>query len=888
MCNIQGGRKNALHYRSQDTTHTLATGGVFTSGNTNRIHRLNADGTWSSYRHGRAINGFTTMPKADGIAGPLAGRMYLIDAVSDIDFMMNDQIPLWVCDEGTEVLTPTTLADDVTPWVWNDGSDKIPNFALFSGTVVNSTQSGNWSSSSTWGGSTPAAGNIIRIRSGHTVTYDQNNTTSYKVVSVENGGTLAFSVAASTNLRFQHGLVRETGKLTIGTPAAPVPNGTAATVEFADVALDTTNDPAQFGNGLVVLGTLQVCGYDRGNRYVRVTAELAATNTVMPLASAVSNWQVGDSVLVPDTRQFSTTETMGDRHELRTISGFNGGKTAVNVSALTYAHGGPYDDAGTLETAMLFHVVNLSSNVTFRSVDVTGVPGHVVCVGRADVDVRHASFYELTRTRGDVSLDNTTFLGDTATHIGTNQIGKYPLHLHHVGGRATPVNGGGYQFRVTGCVFHGGTDLTHFRKWGLTTHGSHFGLIQNNVCYNTFGGGFVFEDGSETGNTVDANVAGYIRGYAGREDADNSVTGFARNGGGFWMRSGLNRFTANVAFNCAAYGQIVNCISVSPVDVPTYKGARHMDGTVMASPFQMGSRTMDGFEIYACNGGVTYWNWNFISFYTPPYTNPWIELKNYKVWHIPTSTMYGYPGSHITFKDWTVRGDINRLTNDSYQRVFTWHDDYRCQNLKVTGCDVQGCKIGVELSPDIYDQVLIEDCTITCGVGVMVLTPVAVGAEGPDNSAPTQRERLVTIRGCTLTPTSRSVNASFVPTKYEVNMLYGPYGGTYGNNVVKGQCFVYSRNGSSGADFQVYHPDQASTYVMRQSTSQLYECPEAGLTNTQAHAKYVPWQPGMTGLNIPVKSDNPNPNTPGLAFSGEVAPGSAATPSWSNGLARAL
>ena len=38
--------------------------------------------------------------------------------------------------------------------------------------ALTSSQSGNWSSSSTWGGSTPADGDTFTITAGHTVTID--------------------------------------------------------------------------------------------------------------------------------------------------------------------------------------------------------------------------------------------------------------------------------------------------------------------------------------------------------------------------------------------------------------------------------------------------------------------------------------------------------------------------------------------------------------------------------------------------------------------------------------------------------------------------------------------------------------------------------------------
>jgi hypothetical protein len=88
----------------------------------------------------------------------------------------------------------------------------------------------------------------------------------------------------------------------------------------------------------------------------------------------------------------------------------------------------------------------------------------------ASIDIRYAQFKDLGRTTY-LPLDNTT-----------NHIGRYPIHVHHLGGpMATPANG--YQFTLLGNAVDGGSVETKF-KWAVTVHGSHYGLIQDNVVYN--------------------------------------------------------------------------------------------------------------------------------------------------------------------------------------------------------------------------------------------------------------------------------------------------------------------------------------------------------------------------------------------------------------------
>lgn len=173
-------------------------------------------------------------------------------------------------------------------------------------------------------------------------------------------------------------------------------------------------------------------------------------------------------------------------------------------------------------------------SIVIRSENPLGTRGHVILTQRADVDVRYVAFVDLGRTRAADPLDSTTFSGDIATHTGTNQIGRYALHLHHVMG---PAGGGRpYQFQLIGNLFLRG------EKWGgITLHNSHFGLIQNNECRQATAVCYVEEDGSETANEWIGNYAGQATG------AKCNVSQYdpeARCPAGFWLR-GANQVLKN-------------------------------------------------------------------------------------------------------------------------------------------------------------------------------------------------------------------------------------------------------------------------------------------------------------------------------------------------------
>lgn len=895
-------RWNGVGYRSS-TPLSLVSDGVVTGANTTAVFRANGDGTWSSYKPSRAINGFTTMTRVragtleDAAAG--TGNVYLLNALSN--FNVSEQVPIATVAEGAGT-TPSENADDTTYIHTISGFDRIPNYALHSGTVVNSngTGGGNWSSGSTWsGGSVPAAGTIVRIRRGDTVTVDGVVSTEYLVVSVENGGTLQHSVAASTELHTQTLQVRETGTYTMGTPASPVPNGTTCKLVLNDASLDTTFDPNQWGNGLVVLGSFTACGYDRGYSLYRSSHERSAGATSITLAAAATNWQAGDRIVIPDTRQLSYANMAAAiaslsawwssvRCETRTISSLASGNTVINLSAaLTYDHPGPYNEASNLETGVLWHVFNLTRNVVIQSESATGTRGHCVFTGMARVDVRNVLFKDLGRTTSS-DLDNTTFDGGgTPTHVGTNQIGKYAAHFHHCGGRE-PITYGGepWQFLFLNNAVDGG-DSSHTNKWAVTVHGTHWGLVKNNVVYNMFGGAFVLEDGSETGNLLEGNWGVNVPGLGGREDGDDATKGFARQGSALWMRSGLSRFKDNGGANVGAYALVVNAIYLNTINLPSYPGGHLHGGSVSGAVSAPGNRLhlteFDGFETYGHQMAAATWWWLGAANDSPELSSHRGVIKNFKCWHCTRYGCYQYPSANVTLDGWTQRGDYARLAGSEGDfLIAVWPGDYASWNLTVRDADLQGVYVGIEPSPYAAGWTLLEGCYVRAAFGLFVDTPGAPGA-APDGT--NMWPRITRVSDCDLTVTSRSVVGS--PSKKEVWLNYWTQYDT-ANLVLQNDVYVYGR---SGSDYRLYYAQQAAATALPQNLitgpAKLVGCPEAGLTNQQAHDKYEPYSP-TNGLSTPVKLDNPNPATPGLCLFNVIAPAGASTPSWTNGLVEAL
>src|SRR6185436_17957970 len=110
--------------------------------------------------------------------------------------------------------------------------------------------------------------------------------------------------------------------------------------------------------------------------------------------------------------------------------------------------------------------------VVFRSQNPAGTRGHSIFVSRANVDIRYAAFVDMGRTTIQ-RLNITQFSSDgKVASVGTNQIGRYAIHFHHLFGPATtPANG--YQYTLVGNV------IERAAKWGVTIHNTHYGLVKD-------------------------------------------------------------------------------------------------------------------------------------------------------------------------------------------------------------------------------------------------------------------------------------------------------------------------------------------------------------------------------------------------------------------------
>jgi hypothetical protein len=353
--------------------------------------------------------------------------------------------------------------------------------------------------------------------------------------AIEISGTLVVSRDYDTTVRFTHLLILPGGRLEAGTAADPLQRRAEFVVR--DVPLDVHRDPYQWGNGIVNFGTQTRVGL-RKTTFTETVGDVSAGATSLTLAEIPEGWQVGDELLLPDTRQ-PAARTPIRRESPVTIASISGATVTLS-KPLDFEHLAIRDPDGRL--ILRPRVANFTRNIVLRSENPQGTRGHTVNMGpAASWDIRYNQFVGLGRTQA-ADLDNTE-VDDSGrvVRIGTNQIAKYASHDHHTGTSLATRSTVGNAFQGTGGA-----------KWAHVVHASHDTLVEDNVCADFQAGCFVTEDGYEVRNVLRHNLAAYSPGN-GRSTRANTTprTGNSPGGegSGFWLRGVANTFDRNESWN---------------------------------------------------------------------------------------------------------------------------------------------------------------------------------------------------------------------------------------------------------------------------------------------------------------------------------------------------
>jgi hypothetical protein len=586
------------------------------------------------------------------------------------------------------------------------------------------------------------------------------------------------SVTLNAKLIVTNLVVYAGGSLTCGPNAA---------IDFQDVA---PADAGQYGTGLIVAGAFTCAGVEK-TRFVRLASEPAAGAVTLTLAAVPVGWAVGDTLVIPDSRHLRQSETTSwaptaPQWERRTIKSITGNVVTL-TGGLAFSHPGARDAAGAI--SFLPHVANLSGSIVIQSLGANR--GHILATGRANVDLRYLRLSNLGRT--------------TRLALGAgNQVGRYPLHMHHLVGPTSPQPNG-YQFTLIGNAIDGG-DAVHDRKWGVAVHASHHGLIQGNAVYNYAGSAYMFEDGSESFNVVDGNIAIRSTGVG-----DRLSVGVE--GGGFWFKGPNNYVRNNVAANAfatqpeAAYGFKFFLYYLGNIKVPKYQGADvHVAGQFdTLDGNAMPIRQFENNEVYGAAQGMTYWWVSTFGTPNPAVTPATTTFKNLKIWNVYNIGVYHYPASSILWDGLTIRGSYG--TPSACCGTGWFGSDYGFHGLTIRNADIQGMRVGI--TPPMFalsPLLTIEDSTFRNEVDISTGTMWNVGGLNGAWANLNVRPRSIVIRNSTFGAYPGRTRTAAIRrtwnTTSRANTAYNP--------TVLDEVKVYRYNGDQADNFQAYYAEQAA------------------------------------------------------------------------------
>jgi hypothetical protein len=662
--------------------------------------------------------------------------------------------------------------------------------------TVTSVTGGVWSDPATWSTrKVPAPEDRVAISAGHDVVYDI--VSDARLACVEIRGRLRFRADANTRMKTANLMVMAEGYLEVGSAGVPVAPNVTAEIIIADQKIDRNLDPAELGAGIESLGKVTMHGAMKSPTFVRLAQEPLAGQTMLTLEQSVKGWKAGDHIVIPDTRQLrdgergSNYKAQDEKIEIASIA-----ENQITLSTpLKYDHKGARNGEDKLE--FLPHIGNLSRNVIVRSENPAGTRGHMIFMSRADIDLRFVEVRDMGRTKMGV-LDNTEFDSQgQLRRLGTNQIGRYAIHFHHnFGPRQTPADG--YQFTLIGNAVDGAP------KWGVTVHNSHYGLIQDNVVYNTHGAGIVTEDGTESFNVFEHNFAMRSEGsgdFAPRSGYSGVGPDPGGEGGGFWFRGPNNYIRNNVAANADVFGFQLAAGSLDTVRIPAFKGAdMASDGeTVPVDTTDAKVLEFVNNEAYgAIQTGVAF-GWNG-------------EIKNFRAWNPSRHGLTVTPTDKLTIDAITVRGDKSVLADAEESPAGIWVGNYLAKSIAIRNADVQGMRTGVA-SPFFHSSqssepgrgdgsIAIENSYFRDYVGIVVATTYR------PKSAKDKPAKTAVVRNSVFEPLNVPANPRIPPAAISMNYRMAP-----DDSEPRVPILVYDFNKKPGDNFKVYYSLQAPRNV---------------------------------------------------------------------------
>ncbi|KAK9957826.1 hypothetical protein ABG768_012036 [Culter alburnus] len=404
-----------------------------------------------------------------------------------------------------------------------------------------------WSSPYTWGGlSPPDEGTFAVITPGQTILLD-TSTPVLKMLLIQ-GGRLIFD-EADIELQAENILITDGGALQIGTEQAPFQHKAIITLHGH---LRSIELPVYGTKTLAVReGVLDLHGIPVPMPWTRLSQTAQNGSNTLTLMDAVT-WKTGDEIVIAST---------GHRHsqqenELMRIASVSAdGRTLTLTEPLRYTHLGV---SVTLPDGTVFEaraevglltrniVVRGSNNMEWNDQIAacpagfnTGEFATQTCFqGRFGEEVGSDQFggcimFHAPQPNQNLAIGRIEYV--ELFNVGQAfRLGRYPIHWHLMGDVK-------FKSYVRGCGIHQSYNRA------VTIHNTHNLLVERNVIYNIMGGAFFIEDGIETGNILQYNLAVFVKQSTSLLNDD--VTPAA-----FWVTNPNNTIRHNAAAGGTHFG----------------------------------------------------------------------------------------------------------------------------------------------------------------------------------------------------------------------------------------------------------------------------------------------------------------------------------------------
>jgi hypothetical protein len=393
-------------------------------------------------------------------------------------------------------------------------------------------QSGSWQDAATWDGNLPQQGQRVFIPPGRTVELDGDTA---DVLWIHCAGTLTCCEACDSQLNVHTLYVPMGGSFRLGVPGMPATGRKA--VEFLPGPF-LPGDQSKLSRGAIVHGEFVACGREKTAFATVTDSDLPVGATELSVSGVPYGWRVGDELLIAGT----DSPRNGDRYqsEYVTVTDVDG-EHVTFTPPLQYRHFRWRDD-------LPYHVANLTRNVVFRSRDPETIEnrGHLMFMSPA-CHLFYTERVGLGRTDKSQPVTDPRFdlYGELIAGSDANPRARYSSHWHRVGPLGPPAY-------CIGGVTRGSPG------WGVVNHASNV-IVEDEVCIDCFGSGFVTEEGQERGY-MQRCLAAMNHGEGDTitsTDADHgrrTIGDWGTDGSGFWLQGGLVEVSDCVAFDNSGRG----------------------------------------------------------------------------------------------------------------------------------------------------------------------------------------------------------------------------------------------------------------------------------------------------------------------------------------------